>query len=129
MKKLYLVGMLATFVAFATLGFQCQKVTDPASDTTSGYFSPEYAPPFSASDFEDAESCQYACNDYYSDMLETENERHDEVMDGLTGGSDEVKELRREEILLHKDTVRYIQDARQQCVRDCHSQGGLSGGF
>ena len=129
MKKLYFVGLVAVFVAFATLGFQCQKVTDPASDSLSGYSSPEYAPPFSASDFDDAESCQYACNDYYSDMLEAENERHSEVMDGLEGGSDDVKEMRREEIQRHKDTVGEIQAARKQCVRDCHDQGGMTGGF
>jgi hypothetical protein len=129
MKKLYLVGMLAVFVAFATLGFQCQKVTDPASDATSGYHSAEYAPPFSASDFDNAETCKEACNEYYSDMLDDEGYRHSEVMDGLTGGSDDVQELRRQEILLHKDNVKYIQDARKQCWRDCHDQGGLSGGF
>ncbi len=128
MKKLYVVGIIAMFVAFASLGFQCQKVTDPAS-STSEYNNPAYAPPFSTADFDDEESCQYACNEYYSGLLEAENMRHDEVMDSLEGGTQEIRDLRREEILRHKETVGEIQDARQQCVRDCHDQGGMDGGF
>jgi hypothetical protein len=128
MKKRYVLGLLAIMVAFATLGFQCQKVTDPASNTAYEYPSPEYAPPFSTSDFDNEESCQYACNEYYSALLEAENEYHDEVMSGLDGGP-ELKDEKKAEIERHKQAVRMIQDARQQCVRDCHDQGGIDGGF
>jgi hypothetical protein len=129
MKKRYVLGLLAVFIVFATIGSQCQKVTEPASVARSAYPHPEYAPPFSASDFSSEQTCQAACNEYYTGMLTDENRRHSEVMKGLSGNSSEVKEMRREEISRHKETVREIQEARQQCVRDCHDQGGASGGF
>lgn len=129
MKKRYVLGLLAIFVVFATLGSQCQKVTDPASNSQSEYSNAEYAPPFSPPDFENEASCQQACGQYYADMMTDENGRHSEVMQGLTGNLADVKQMRQEEISRHKDTVGEIRDARKQCIRDCHDQGGASGGF
>jgi hypothetical protein len=129
MKKGYVLGLLAVFVVFASLGSQCQKITDPAGSGMTGYSNPAYAPPFSPSDFDSEETCQSACNGYYTGLLEEENLRHEEVMDGLEGGDPETKLLRKEEIELHKTNVREIQDARYQCVKGCHDQGGMSGGF
>jgi hypothetical protein len=129
MKKLYLVGLAAVFVAFATLGFQCQKVTDPASDGSTDYGNSEYAPPFDPSDCKNPESCRSACNDYYAKILKAENQRHIQVMKKLRGNSKAVKKLRLEEIKRHVDAVRDILRACRQCIRSCHDQGGLHGGF
>lgn len=129
MKKSYVFGLLALMVAVVSLGAQCQKVTDPAATTAFEYPGPEYMPPFSASDFDNQESCQYACNEHYAAMLEAENEYHDMYMDSLEGGTPEIREMRKAEIERHKTEVRRIQDSRQQCVRDCHDQGGMDGGF
>lgn len=129
MKKAYVLGLLAIFVVFASLGSQCQKVTDPAEGGMTGYSSSEYAPPFNTSDFDDEPTCQAACNDYYNGMKMEEIERHQEAMAELTGSDEIVKEMRKDEIRFHIEEMRRIQGARNECVRSCHDQGGVSGGF
>ncbi len=129
MKKRYISGVLVVLVGLAALGLQCQKVTDPASESNYEYPSPEYAPPFSASDFSSEQSCQSACAEHYAGMTKDENKRHSEAMKDLAGNSHGVKELRRQEVDRHKAELKEIQEARKQCIRDCHDQGGVSGGF
>jgi hypothetical protein len=129
MKKGYVLGLLAVFVIFASLGSQCQKVTDPAGDMMTGYSNPEYAPPFNAADFENHAACEGACGQYYADMLQEESETHSETMADLKGNDPVVKQLRQNEILRHKDEVDNIKEAREECRRLCHDQGGVSGGF
>jgi hypothetical protein len=129
MKTGYVLGLLAVFVVFASLGSQCQKVTDPAGDTFTGYSNPEYAPPFNAADFADEPTCQAACNAYYNEMKMDEIEYHKEMMDGLQGSDPAVKQMRKDEIQRHNDEMKAIQTARNECVRSCHDQGGISGGF
>jgi hypothetical protein len=129
MKKRYVLGLLAVFVAFASVGSQCQKVTDPAGSSLAEYSNPAYAPPFSPSDFADEPTCQAACNRYYNGLKADEMEEHKEIMDDLQGNDPEIQQMRKEELERHHEALREIQDARQQCVRDCHDQGGVSGGF
>lgn len=129
MKKGYLLGLLAVFVIFASLGSQCQKVTDPASDAMTGYSNPAYAPPFSTSDFADEPTCQSACSGYYNDFKADEIETHKDVLADLRGNDPNVQQMRKDEIERHREALREIQNARNQCVRSCHDQGGVSGGF
>ena len=129
MKKGHILGVLALIAVFSVTGFQCHKVTDPASDGLSEYSNPDYAPPFNASDFSSEANCQSACNKYYTGLLKDENAYHSDAMKGFKGNDPQVKQDRAEEIDRHKLAVAEIQDARRQCIRDCHDQGGVSGGF
>ena len=129
MKKGYLLGLLAVFVVFASLGSQCQKVMDPADGSATGYSSPEYEPPFSTSNFATESNCKNACDRYYCQLWDKEMERHKAIMQCLKGNHPIVKKLRRREIKRHRRVLWSIHKAHKYCRRTCHDQGGASGGF
>ena len=123
MDKRYAIGLVVLLVAFSSLGLTCEKVTDPQSVSTSGYG--DYEPPFDPDSFQNNSTCQAACNEFYNELLATENERHRLAMKECK----KDKECKKAETKLHQQNVKDIQAARQQCIRDCHDQGGTGGDF
>ena len=116
MKKRYLVGLLAVFIAFSLLGAKCQRVTDPSSA--------EYSLPYEGQTFRNMGECISWCNKYYKEMLLEENERHREAMQAC-----EDPQCKNAETKIHQENVKRIQWERAECRRSCHDQGSVGGGF
>jgi hypothetical protein len=116
MKKRSLFGLLALFIAFSCMGVKCQKVADPSAD---------FSLPYENQNFSSRAECVQWCHDNYQPLLLEENERHQEAM-FLCGDDNECK---KEANRVHQEEVKRIQSERTQCVRSCHDQGTVGGGF
>jgi hypothetical protein len=130
LKKHYFIGLLVVVIAVFSLGMKCEKVTDPMSDSESvGYG--QYPPPFEMNSFDSETTCQAACNEYYTELLQSENERFEKAIKACKKikNKKKARECRHAEIMLHQETVQAINAARNQCVRDCHDQGSVGGSF
>lgn len=127
MNKRYLIGigLLVLLVSLFGLVLTCQRVADPQSDSASSSGYGVYAPPFDPASMTDKSSCQAACNEYYDQLKHDEKERHKQAIEDC--GKD--KECKAAENELYKDNLAAIQEARLQCIHDCHDQGDSGGGF
>lgn len=117
MKKKSLFGLLAVFIAFSCMGLNCQKVTDPGSA--------DYSFPYENQNFSSRAECVQWCQDTYRPQLLEENERYEAAVIDC-GDNEECLDY---EAKLHQGNVKGIQADRQQCIRSCHSQGTMGGGF
>jgi hypothetical protein len=120
MKRKSLIGLLAVFIAFSCMGVKCQKVMDPADSSTFSLSHPHDPPNFSS-----RAECVRWCQDTYRPLLEEANERHAAALIACGDDYDCMKEANR----LHQEEVKAIQAERQACIRSCHSQGSVGGGF
>lgn len=117
MKKRSLIGLLAVFIAFSCMGVRCQKVTDPSSS--------DYSLSYEGQNFSTRAECIQWCHDTYKPMLDQANEDHEEAMKACGDDKDCKKEANR----VHQEQVKQIQAERQACIRSCHDQGSVGGGF
>jgi hypothetical protein len=117
MKKKYFCGLLALFIAISCMGVKCQKVTDPGSANL--------PLPYEDQTFSDRAECVTWCHDHYRPLLLEENRRHEAAMKAC-GDDKECKQL---EAKTHQENVKRIQAERHECVKSCHSQGSVGGGF
>jgi len=117
MKKRSLIGLLAVFIAFSCMGVNCQKVTDPGSS--------DYSLSYDGQNFSTRAECIQWCQDAANEMLDQAKSDREAAFEAC--GKD--VDCKKAAIAAFQEEMKDIQAEREACIRNCHDQGSVGGGF